>query len=136
MHNILGKWYIHKNNNFNDFLKFTQTPWYQRKIAEHSNIDLEITKINDDNFVKTINSLFYNNKEEIEINGEYNDCDKLKKKYEITGSENESIINVDIKGTIVNWKEKIYYNEPHLIVEYIWNVKNENKYARQYFLRY
>ena len=79
MHNILGKWYIHKNNNFNDFLKFTQTPWYQRKIAEHSNIDLEITQNNESSFVKTINSLFYNNKEEIEINGEYNMCDKLKK---------------------------------------------------------
>ena len=135
MNFILGKWYIHKNTDFDEFLKFTKVPWYQRKIAKHSNIDLEIKKINDTTFIKNINSLFYKNDEKIILDGNYHKNHTVTRKYNIEEGENTTI-TVDVQGSIVNWKEKIYFNDPHLIVEYIWNVKNENKYARQYFLRY
>ena len=44
MNYILGKWYISKNKNFDDFLKFTHVPWYQRKIAEHCGFENEKIK--------------------------------------------------------------------------------------------
>lgn len=135
MNYLLGKWYIHKNTNFDNFLKFTQVPWYQRKIAKHSNIDLEISKIDDKNFVKKINSMFYKNEERIILDGDYHKNNTVKRKYSIDDSENPTI-TVDVQGSIVNWIEKIYYEDPHLVVEYIWKGKYEFVYAKQFFLKY
>ena len=132
MNYILGKWYISKNKNFDDFLKFTHVPWYQRKIAEHSNIDIEIQKLAPNKFTRIVNSLFYNNQENIVINNEFHKHDKVRKKYTISNG----MIIVNIKGSRVNWTEKIYYEAPYLVVEYTWKGRYQYEWAKQYFLRY
>ena len=40
------------------------------------------------------------------------------------------VINVDVKGSVVNWKEKIYYQDPNMIVEYHWL---DGGFAKQIF---
>lgn len=135
MNYLLGKWYIHKNTNFDEFLKFTKVPWYQRKIAKHSNIDLEINKEDDKNYVKKVNSLFYKNDEKIILDDNYHRNNKVSRKYSIDENENPTI-TVDVEGSIVNWKEKIYYESPYLVVEYIWNTKYGINFAKQFFLKY
>ena len=49
-----------------------------------------------------------------------------KKRY----SRNGDIINVEVKGSMVDWNEKIYYQDPNMIVEYSWL---GGGYARQIF---
>ena len=44
MDRLLGNWKLLLNENFSEFLKFTQVPWYQRKLAEYSGIDINISK--------------------------------------------------------------------------------------------
>ena len=40
---------------------------------------------------------------------------------------------VDIIGSMVNWKERIYYEEPNLIVEYMWEDDGKKHTAKQIF---
>ena len=131
MDNILGSWKLKKNNNFNKFLVFTQTPWYQRFIAENSPIDVSIVK-KDNGYVKKIESTFYNSEEFIILDDTVREYDKIKKKYTFENN----IIDTDIKGTIVNWNEKIYKEGEKLIIEYSWLENDELKFASQDFCKY
>ena len=65
MDSFLGKWRLIKNNDFNLFLIFTQTSWIERTVAENSNINVEIKKITDKSYSKSIESYFYNANENI-----------------------------------------------------------------------
>ena len=128
MENILGSWKLKKNNNFTNFLVFTQTPWYQRFIAENSPIDVSIVK-KDNGYVKKIESTFYNTEEFIIPDNTFRDYNNIKKKYNLENN----IIDTDIKGTIVNWNEKIYLQGDSLIIEYSWLEEDELKFATQDF---
>ena len=52
MEKILGSWKLVENLNFSEFLIYTQTPWYQRQIAEYSNINIVLTKTGEDMYNK------------------------------------------------------------------------------------
>ncbi len=129
---LLGKWRLLKNEGFGDFLAFTKVSWYKRKIAEYSTIDINIKRVPSiecECYEKKINSTFYNNVEKIIFNDNYITSGTTRKKYSY---ENGSVL-VDIIGSVVNWKEKIYYEEPNLIVEYIWEENGKPKFAKQIF---
>lgn len=128
MENILGSWRLKTNNNFNEFLVFTQTPWYQRLIAENSSIEVSIIKDNN-GYRKKIDSAFYNNEEFIILDDTFREYNNIQKKYTL---ENNTI-DTDIKGTIVNWNEKIYRQGTGLIIEYSWLEDGELKFASQDF---
>ena len=130
MENILGSWKLKKNNNFSNFLVFTQTSWYQRFIAENSPIDVSIVKKNN-GYVKKIESTFYNTEEFIIPDNTFRDYNNIKKKYTFENN----IIGTDIKGTIVNWNEKIYLQGESLIIEYSWLENDELKFASRDFYK-
>tara|TARA_B110000971_G_C19687983_1_gene354114 strand:+ start:119 stop:523 length:405 start_codon:yes stop_codon:yes gene_type:complete len=130
MDSFLGKWRLIKNNDFNLFLIFTQTSWIERTVAENSNINVEIKKITDKSYSKSIESYFYNANENIKLDNTYKLYDKLKKRY----SYNENKIQTDIIGTIVNWNENIFVNKKdQLVIEYVWSEDNLTKKASQIF---
>lgn len=131
MDNILGSWTLKNNKNFNKFLEFTQIPWYQRLIAEHSSINVLIIE-KEGGYVKKINSTFFNSEEFIILDDTFRKYDEIKKKYTFENN----IINTDIKGTIVNWNEKIYKQGDELIIEYCWLEDNDLKFATQDFCKY
>lgn len=130
MDSLLGKWRLKKNNDFNKFLIFTQTSWFERKIAENSNINVEIKKTDDKTYHKSIESLFYNTKESITLDNTFKLYDKIQKRY----SYNDSKIKTDIIGTIVNWTENIFLNDKkQLVIEYVWTENNNEQRASQVF---
>ena len=47
--------------------------------------------------------------------------------------EEDGSVSVDIKGSIVNWQERIFYKHPNLVVEYSWLESGKSKSARQVF---
>jgi len=128
MEKILGSWNLKKNNNFNKFLVFTQTPWYQRIIAENSSINVSIIE-EDGGYTKKIDSAFYNTEEFIILDDTFREYNNIQKKYTL---ENNTI-DTDIKGTIVNWNEKIYRQSDSLIIEYSWLEDGELIFASQDF---
>tara|TARA_B100000035_G_C20974198_1_gene542409 strand:- start:220 stop:639 length:420 start_codon:yes stop_codon:yes gene_type:complete len=128
MERLLGNWNLLKNDGFGEFLKFTQIPWYKRKLAEYSGIDISI-KQNGDEFLKKINSTFYKNEEKIIFNDNYITSGTTHKKYSYV---DDSVL-VEIKGSIVNWHEKIYIDNRNLVVEYIWKDGDKEKFAKQIF---
>jgi len=132
MNNILGSWKLEKNNNFDKFLIFTQTPWYQRLIAEHSPIEVSVLK-QGEGYIKKIDSTFYNSEEFIILDNSFREYNNIKKKYTF---DNNDVIDTDIKGTIVNWNEKIYKQGDKLIIEYCWLEDNDLKFASQDFCKY
>jgi len=130
MLSLLGKWRLIQNNDFNEFLIFTQTSWFERKIAENSNINVEIKKINENIYHKSIESLFYNTKENITLDNTFKLYDKIQKRY----SYNNDRIKTDIIGTIVNWTESIFLNDNNqLVIEYVWTENGTNQHASQVF---
>lgn len=130
MENILGNWKLKKNNNFNKFLVFTQTPWYQRIIAANSPINVSIIKKEHGyGYVKKVESAFYNSEELIILDNTFREYDKIKKRYTLENN----VIDTDIKGAIVNWNEKIYKQGPSLIIEYSWLENDELQFATQDF---
>ena len=118
MFELVGKWKLAKKEGFGEFLKYTQVPWYQRKIAQYSNIFTDIIKNDDGTFTKTVQSTFYNaDPEVIDFNNNKEIITgTLKKKY----SYLNNYISCQVIGSIVSWNEKIYYQEPNMIVEYTW----------------
>jgi len=130
MEELLGKWRLLKNERFDDFLKFTQIPWYQRKVAGYCGIDLEITSKGLGKYEKRVNSTFYKTIEEINFNDNYIASGTTLKKYSY---EEDGSVSVDIKGSIVHWRERIFYKHPNLVVEYSWIENDKCKSARQVF---
>ena len=124
---LVGKWKLIKKEGFSEFLKYTQVPWYQRKIAEYSSIFTDISKNDDGTFTKTVQSTFYNAEPEIiDFNNDKEiKTGTLKKRY----TKLNDFINCQVIGSIVSWDEKIYYQEPFMIVEYKW----KNGSCKQYF---
>ena len=132
MENILGKWKLEENINFGDFLIFTQTAWYQRQIAEHSNIDITLTKLDENKYNKTVDALFFTQNEDIILDGKEREYEgNIKKSYLLS----DNAIDVSITGSIVNWKERIKFKEPYLYVEYSWITYDEVCSASQKFVR-
>ena len=132
MENILGKWKLEENINFGDFLIFTQTTWYQRQIAEHSNIDITLTKLDENKYNKTVDALFFTQNEDIILDGKEREYEgNIKKSYLLS----DNAIDVSITGSIVNWKEKIKFKEPYLYVEYSWITYGDVCSALQKFVR-
>ena len=134
MDKLLGNWRLKENNNFNSFLMFTQTSWLNRRVALNCSIDVYIARIlkkplGFNHYNKQVNSLFYNMDENIILDGNPRLYDKITKKYFIK----DDVVNVDIVGTIVNWKEQIYINNDNLIIKYIWMENNLTKSATQEF---
>ena len=135
MDNLLGKWKLVKNEGFDKFLKFTQISWYKRKIAEYSPINIEIERLpmrlrtGGYEYEKRVRSTFYKTDERITFNDEYVPSGTTRRKYTLT----DDGILVDIIGSMVNWNERIYYEEPNLIVEYSWKEGAVEKFARQIF---
>ena len=128
MNNLLGKWKLLENKSFDDFLKFTKIPWYQRKVAAYSSINLSITQ-EGCSYVKSVKSTFYNTLEKIVFDDNYITSGSTRKKYSyVDGS-----VLVDVIGSIVNWRERIYYEYPNLIVEYIWEEDCKERMACQVF---
>lgn len=130
MDTLLGKWRLIRNDDFNMFLAFTQTSWFERKIAENSNINVEIQRTEQNIYHKSIESLFYNATESITLDNTFRLYDKIEKRY----SYKEGIIKTDIIGTIVNWRENIYLNNKNqLVIEYVWTEDDTEKTASQIF---
>lgn len=130
MDTLLGKWRLIRNDDFNMFLVFTQTSWFERKIAENSNINVEIQRTEQNTYHKSIESLFYNATESITLDNTFRLYDKIEKRY----SYKEGIIKTDIIGTIVNWGENIYLNNKNqLVIEYVWTEDDTEKTASQIF---
>lgn len=129
MESLLGKWRLLKNEGFDNFLKFTQVPWYKRKIAGYCSIDLEILK-DGHTYEKRVHSRFYKTVEKIIFGNNYITSGTTRKKY----SYENGAVYVDVLGSIVNWKEVIYYDEPNLVVEYNWTESDGTvKTAKQTF---
>ena len=59
MENLLGKWKLSKQEKFDNFLKWTKIPWYQRKIARYCNITTNIEQNSDNKWLKTVTATFY-----------------------------------------------------------------------------
>jgi len=128
MFNLVGKWKLQKQEQFDNFLKYTQIPWYQRKIARYCKVLTNIIHNDDDKFTKEVSATFYKmDPENIDFTkDEWIKSGTTQKKYHMEGD----IINVDVKGSVVNWKEKIYYQDPNMIVEYHWL---DGGFAKQIF---
>tara|TARA_B100000963_G_C22520956_1_gene623024 strand:+ start:480 stop:875 length:396 start_codon:yes stop_codon:yes gene_type:complete len=128
MNYLVGKWNLVEKSNFDGFLKYTQIPWYQRKIAKYCGVTTTISKNNDETYTKSVKSRFYKMDPEIIDfdKSEYIKSGTTKKKY----SREDDVILADVLGSIVNWKERIYYQEPYLIVEYNWG---KDGFAQQKF---
>ena len=128
MLNLVGKWKLQKQEQFDNFLKYTQIPWYQRKIARYCKVLTNIIHNDDDKFTKEVSATFYKmDPENIDFTkDEWIKSGTTQKKYHMEGD----IINVDVKGSVVNWKEKIYYQDPNMIVEYHWL---DGGFAKQIF---
>ena len=128
MLNLVGKWQLQKQEQFDNFLKYTQIPWYQRKIARYCKVLTNIIHNDDDKFTKEVSATFYKmDPENIDFTkDEWIKSGTTQKKYHMEGD----IINVDVKGSVVNWKEKIYYQHPNMIVEYHWL---DGGFAKQIF---
>ena len=59
MFNLVGKWKLSKNEEFDNFLKYTKIPWYQRKIARYCKVLTTINQINENEFLKEATATFY-----------------------------------------------------------------------------
>ena len=118
MFNLVGKWKLSKNEEFDNFLKYTKIPWYQRKIARYCKVLTSIKQINENEFLKEATATFYKmDPENIDFTkDEWIKSGTTKKKY----SRDGDVINVEVKGSMVDWNEKIYYQDPNMIVEYHW----------------
>ncbi len=118
MENLLGKWQLSKQEKFDNFLKWTKIPWYKRKIASYCNIMTNIEQNSDNSWLKTVTATFYKmDPENIDFSkDEWIKSGTTKKRYSREGD----IINVEVKGSMVDWNEKIYYQDPNMIVEYSW----------------
>jgi len=115
---FVGVWNLVKNNNFSEFLNHVQIPWYQRSIASLLYVKVKIEKQSDIHYIKTVESYFHNSVEDIILDNEYHTSDGgIKRLYTVK----DDIINVDIIGTVANWKEKIYNKNNNLIIEYTFN---------------
>ena len=101
---LVGKWKLAKKEGFGEFLKYTQVPWYQRKIAQYSNIFTDIIKNDDGTFTKTVQSTFYNaDPEVIDFNNNKEIITgTLKKKY----SYLNNYISCQVIGSIVSWNDE------------------------------
>lgn len=136
MDKLLGKWKLKDNICFNNFLIFTQTSWLERQVALNCSINVYIESflksphINN-HYNKKVTSMFYNTDENIILDGKYRIYDKIKKKYYLE----DDVVNVDITGTIVNWKEQIYINNDNLMIKYIWEENQATKTATQEFTK-
>tara|TARA_B110000208_G_scaffold71514_1_gene92001 strand:- start:49 stop:453 length:405 start_codon:yes stop_codon:yes gene_type:complete len=132
MEKILGSWKLVENLNFSEFLIYTQTPWYQRQIAEYSNINIVLTKTGEDMYNKSVDSVFYTQNEDIILDGtEREYAENIKKSYTF----NDKSIDVNITGSIVNWTEQIKFIEPNLFVNYKWFINDKEFSASQVFNR-
>ena len=137
MERVLGYWKLKENRNFNNFLIFTNTSWFERGVALNCSIDVYIscfltnpTGLN--HYNKKVKSMFYNVSENIILDNKQRKYDTLVKKYYVK----EGIINTDILGTIVNWQEQIYINNNNnLIIKYIWRSDEKVEEASQEFIR-
>ena len=136
MEKLLGKWKLKENNNFCNFLIFTQTSWLERRVALNCSIDVYISCFlknpkGFNHYNKLVSSIFYNMGENIILDNKPRIYDKIKKNYYLK----DDIVNVDITGTIVNWKEQIYINNNNLIIKYIWLENELTKTASQEFTK-
>ena len=121
MDKILGKWQLKENRGFDNFLIFTQTAWLSRTVALSCPINVSITRLlksgkNQNHYTQTIQSLFYNATENIVLDSQSRDYNKIKKSYYLK----DDVIHADITGTIVNWKERIYVQDSNLFIRYFW----------------
>ena len=116
---FIGVWNLVTNNNFNEFLNHVQIPWYQRSFASLLNVKVKIEKKSDIHYKKVVESYFHNSIENIILDNKYHTSDDgVKRLYTIE----DDIINVNIIGTIANWKEKIYNKDDNnLVIEYSFN---------------
>jgi len=123
---FVGVWNLVKNNNFSEFLTHVQIPWYQRSFASLLYVTVKIEKKSDIHYIKRVESYFHNSTEDIILDNKYHTSDEgIKRLYTVK----DDIINVDIIGTVANWKEKIYNKNNNLIIEYTFN----NEFASQTF---
>ena len=134
MDKILGHWRLKENNDFDNFLIFTQTSWWQRKIALNCAINISLRcflkKPNGYNhYNKKVESLFYSTDENIILDNEWRQYGEIKKQYSLK----DKTINVKILGTIVNWEEQIYMNNNNLVIKYEWKEGDQTKTATQEF---
>ena len=116
MDRFTGKWSLKENNNFNNFLLFTQLSWIERMVALTSPISLFLTK-NNPTYTKKIESLFYNAEEKIILDNRPRLYNNITKTY----SETHGCISVEICGEVVRWNEKISLKNNDLVIEYTWN---------------
>lgn len=136
MDKVLGSWRLKENVNFSNFLIFTQTSWFERRIALNCSIDVYIrcflkNPSGYNHYNKKVKSMFYNTDENIILDFKPRMYGPIKKIYYLEDDR----VNVDIKGTIVNWREQIYINNNNLVIKYIWNEGENIKTASQEFIK-
>ncbi len=136
MDKILGYWRLKENKDFDNFLIFTQTPWWQRRIALNCAINLSLRCFlknpkGHNHYNKKVESLFYSTDENIILDNEWRQYDDIRKKYSLK----DQTVNVQILGTVVNWEEKIYMNNNNLVIKYVWKEGDKTKTATQKFTK-
>ena len=136
MDKILGQWELKENIDFNKFLIFTQTSWWQRQIALNCAISISIRCFlknpkGANHYNKKVESLFYSTDENIVLDNKFRQYNEISKKY----SFDDETVNVEIHGTIVNWKEHIYVDNNNLFIKYAWKEGDKTVTSTQEFTK-
>ena len=135
MENLLGKWKLETNVNFDEFLTYYQYNWVKRKVALASYIDLYIEKLEDNIYKRTIDSTFLKNEEMYYLDGEshVNSLGFAK-----IHSINNNILTSEVTGKGLEWKEEISIENDKLIINRTWTEKgsSEPQNSKQIFSKY
>ena len=108
MSKAVGKWKLGRNENFSDFLSWVGYGWAVRRIALAASVEVNIEKISDNVFRKHVVSSFYTTDEKMEIDENWHQVGKLKKRHSIIREENGAVVlKTDIQGKTHQWTEKI-----------------------------
>ena len=123
MDKALGKWKLNRNEKFSDFLSWVGYGWAVRRLALAASVEVTITKNPDNTFRKQVVSSFYTTDENIVVDGEWHQIDKLKKRHRVTKDDNGAmVLKTDIQGKTHQWTERIQINEAGTEMRntYIW----------------
>ena len=131
MDTFLGKWKLKKEVNFDNFLKFSGVPWFQRRIAKHNKLKILIETW-EEVYIKSVTSPLYNTEEILKLDNKCRRYDKYVKKF----YTQDNIIFADVKyKDSISWNEEVSIKEGFLVNKYIWIKNNERHLAVQFFHR-
>ncbi len=138
MNNLVGTWKLQKNTDFGQFLGYFGFGWIKEKAALVSNIDITLTHIKDDDYVRKIHSTFMKDEEHYIIDGKpYNNEKGLTKRHKLEGNKLVSVINGKPNNlqNEIRWTETIEIDGEDMIIRRTWDDVNKTKTCHQRFVR-